>query len=182
MAELKDSGTRRKFETGAVRDCASGKGRMDLLPMRTLIRLAQHFEDGAVKYGDDNWRKGIPLRCFADSALRHLCKHMIGQRDEPHLVAAIWNLACMYETQAMIEEGLLPGTLNNLPKPLENTTTQQFFGSCIGGPCATEPERVLRVNNSICKGCMIPKLGGNCSDSCPYDPKNEPVEPTEYTI
>jgi hypothetical protein len=178
MAELKDSGTRRKFETGAVRDCASGKGRMDLLPMRTLIRLAQHFEDGAVKYGDDNWRKGIPLRCFADSAFRHLCKHMIGQRDEPHLVAAIWNLACMYETQAMIEEGLLPESLNNLPKSLD----------CVGGPCVDkpyveEPERVLRVTQKICKGCMIPKLGGNCSECCPYDAKNEPAEdPTEYMI
>jgi hypothetical protein len=119
---IKDSGTRRQFETGAVRDCAAGKGRMDLLPMRTLIRLAQHFEDGATKYGDDNWRKGINLRCFADSAFRHLCKFMIGQRDEPHLIAAIWNLACLYETEAMIREGLLPPSLNNLPNnPLEIT-------------------------------------------------------------
>ena len=169
MAELKDSGTRRKFETGAVRDCASGKGRMDLLPIRTLIRLAQHFEDGAVKYGDDNWRKGIPLRCFADSAFRHLCKHMIGQRDEPHLVAAIWNLACMYETQAMIEEGLLPETLNNLPEPL-NTLEPSI-----------EPERVLRTTNKICVGCKIPKYG-NCSELCPYEVRNESVESTEYVI
>jgi hypothetical protein len=120
MAKIKDSGTRRKFSTGAVRDCASGKGRMDLLPMRSLIRLAQHFEDGALKYGDDNWRKGIDLRCYVDSAMRHLGKHMIGMRDEPHLIAALWNLACYFETEEMVKEGLLPESLNNMPNnPLE---------------------------------------------------------------
>jgi hypothetical protein len=33
MAELKDSGARREFGTGAVRDAAEGKGRCDLLPL-----------------------------------------------------------------------------------------------------------------------------------------------------
>lgn len=31
--EIKDSGTRREFETGAVRDIQEGKGRCDLLPL-----------------------------------------------------------------------------------------------------------------------------------------------------
>lgn len=30
--EILDSGNRREFETGAVRDMAEGKGRLDLLP------------------------------------------------------------------------------------------------------------------------------------------------------
>ena len=30
--EIKDSGERREFDTGAVRDIQEGKGRMDLLP------------------------------------------------------------------------------------------------------------------------------------------------------
>ena len=34
--EIKDSGTRRKFDTGAVRDVADGKGRCDLLPLITI--------------------------------------------------------------------------------------------------------------------------------------------------
>lgn len=34
--ELKDSGSRRKFESGAVRDVAEGKGRCDLLPLRVM--------------------------------------------------------------------------------------------------------------------------------------------------
>lgn len=33
MAEIKDSGNRREFATGAVRDISDGKGRCDLLPL-----------------------------------------------------------------------------------------------------------------------------------------------------
>lgn len=33
VPEIKDSGERRVFESGAVRDCAEGKGRCDLLPL-----------------------------------------------------------------------------------------------------------------------------------------------------
>lgn len=34
---IKDSGERRVFETGAVRDCAEGKGRCDLLPLEVIV-------------------------------------------------------------------------------------------------------------------------------------------------
>lgn len=112
---IKDSGTRREFGTGGHRDCAEGKGRMDLLPFRALIELSKVFEDGAKKYDDNNWRKGLPLSCYVDSASRHLAKWMIGWRDEPHLAQAAWNIMCLIETQAMIEEGLLPADLNDLP-------------------------------------------------------------------
>lgn len=43
---IKDSGNRRKFATGAVRDIQEGKGRFDLLPMCVLLRLAKHYEEG----------------------------------------------------------------------------------------------------------------------------------------
>ena len=39
MAELKDSGARREFSSGAVRDIAEGKGRCDLLPLGVVARL-----------------------------------------------------------------------------------------------------------------------------------------------
>ena len=39
MSELKDSGTRREFTTGAVRDVADGKGRCDLLPLAQVNEL-----------------------------------------------------------------------------------------------------------------------------------------------
>ena len=155
MAELKDSGSRRGFGTGAVRDMAEGKGRCDLLPLREvaelmdndpvlhlfadvqatddtaqkcrllkdalaylgaakparldcpnfvplfpnlstlIIEVSKQFEDGARKYGDNNWRKGIPARCYLDSATRHYLKHLRGDHDEPHDRAACWNIICM---------------------------------------------------------------------------------------
>lgn len=46
MAELKDSGARRDFGTGAVRDVAEGKGRCDLLPLDVIARLDHQTENG----------------------------------------------------------------------------------------------------------------------------------------
>lgn len=37
--EILDSGTRREFNTGAVRDIAEGKGRCDLLPLKVVSSL-----------------------------------------------------------------------------------------------------------------------------------------------
>ena len=124
MAVLKDSGDRREFITGAVRDMAQGKGRCDLLPLDVVAKIvdcldihkysnifadlsdfqkngdthsiidaigsfarktqfdiydliletSHQLEDGALKYGDNNWRKGMPTNVFLDSAVRHLLK------------------------------------------------------------------------------------------------------------
>lgn len=90
--EIKDSGTRRKFETGAVRDMSEGKGRMDLLPWAAIMEVAIHCENGAKKYGEHNVDKGLPTHSFCDSALRHIAKYLDGWDDEPHLLAAAWNL------------------------------------------------------------------------------------------
>lgn len=97
--EIKDSGERTQFDSGAVRDMHEGKGRFDLLPMCVLMRLARHYEAGAKKYTDRNWEKGIPAHSFADSAFRHLVKYMDGQNDEDHLIAAIWNLCGLAWTE-----------------------------------------------------------------------------------
>lgn len=92
MSKLKDSGHRREFETGAVRDMQEGKGRCDLLPACALLRLSRHYEAGANKYSDRNWEQGIPISVMIDSGMRHLLKYLDGQDDEDHLVAAAWNI------------------------------------------------------------------------------------------
>lgn len=135
---IKDSGERRQFNTGAVRDIQKGKGRCDLMPLDAvavcmkdycLDRIAQfkdtgdhrflgnalndfartdyagshadmflevskHFEEGALKYGENNWQKGLPCSCYIDSAVRHYLKHRRGDDDEPHARAFVWNLLC----------------------------------------------------------------------------------------
>lgn len=83
--------TYREFSTGAKRDMG-GKGRMDLLPWAAIMEVSKHCENGALKYGEHNVDKGIPTSSLCDSAARHLAKHIDGWTDEPHLLAAAWNL------------------------------------------------------------------------------------------
>lgn len=143
---IKDSGNRREFETGAVRDSneANGetKGRCDLLPLDVVanqlgttdepdlvlaevhlftvtsnverlyhaleyfrnlwgvdtetmwLEIAKHMADGAKKYAEDNWKKGIPVKFYIDSAVRHYFKFLRGDTDERHDRAFCWNIAC----------------------------------------------------------------------------------------
>ena len=162
MSEIKDSGNRREFSTGAVRDMADGKGRCDLLPLDVIsdlfleskcekyervniilnylnsaleiwkgellswdsnrmdcvvdflydalkeffkqsdfadiptmvLELSVHFEQGANKYTEDNWKRGIPVNCYIDSAIRHYLKWLRGDTDERHDRAFVWNIVC----------------------------------------------------------------------------------------
>ena len=59
-----------------------------------VLEVAKHFEDGARKYGDNNWRRGIPVHCYIDSATRHYLKWLRGDVDEPHDRAFCWNVMC----------------------------------------------------------------------------------------
>ena len=111
----KDSGKRQQFKTGSQRDTQDGKGRYDLITPLAMKRIADIYERGAKKYTERNWEKGQPLGRYMDSALRHLFKHIEGQRDEDHLGQAAWNLLSALHTEEMIDRGLLPKELNDLP-------------------------------------------------------------------
>jgi len=116
--ELKDSGERQSFGTGAVRDTQTNKGRYDLLPPSAIFAIARVFEEGSKKYGARNFEQGIPLSRYLDSALRHLFKHLEGHRDEAHIVQAGWNILAYIFTATQIQRGILPESLNDLPNHL----------------------------------------------------------------
>ena len=59
-----------------------------------LLEVAKHFEEGAKKYGENNWQKGIPVRSYIDSAVRHYLKWLRGDNDERHDRAFCWNIMC----------------------------------------------------------------------------------------
>ena len=99
MYQILDSGERTVFPTGGVRDMHTGKGRMDLLPWAAIMEVSKHCEAGAVKYGEHNVDKGIPTHSLLDSAIRHAAKYLDGWTDEPHLVAAAWNLLWAIEME-----------------------------------------------------------------------------------
>lgn len=87
-----DSGERTEFSSGAVRDMHAGKGDMASIPWEAILRLSVHYENGARKYKRWNFRKGIPISSFIDSACRHLAKYQCGCDDEDHLAAAAFNI------------------------------------------------------------------------------------------
>lgn len=108
---VKDSGKRRSFGTGSVRDVSDGKGRFDLVSPFALTRLAQHYQNGAKKYGDRNWELGQPIGAYLDSALRHGNAFLAGDKSEDHLAALAWNAFSAMHTQEMVERGVLPASL-----------------------------------------------------------------------
>lgn len=61
-------------------------------PFTMYLEVSKHYEDGADKYSERNWEKGIPLHCYIDSAVRHLLKYLRGDNDEPHSRAFVWNV------------------------------------------------------------------------------------------
>lgn len=81
-----DSGERREFETGAVRDMSAGKGRFDLMPLDIVFHL---MEDNAVLgyiqcYVENGKKEALKLaadclivECFPTSAhaMLELAKH-----------------------------------------------------------------------------------------------------------
>lgn len=97
-----DSGQRRSFGTGAVRDIDDGKPRYDLIPPHALRRVAMLYTRGAVKYGENNWHKGIPTQQMLASAMRHLEAYRRGEQDEDHLAAVVWNVLAIMQYE---EEG-----------------------------------------------------------------------------
>ena len=174
--EILDSGVRRQFESGAVRDSADGRGRCDLLPLdvvgewisgafggtelgeqysailthinfflrngqrsgisaaitlfcevrgwepiTAILEVSKHYEEGAKKYEERNWEKGIPAHCYVDSGVRHLIKYIGDWDDEPHDRAFLWNMFCLLWTIKNKPE------LNDLPyvKELKTTTEER---------------------------------------------------------
>lgn len=147
--EVKDSGQgKTEYTTGSKRDNRKGKGRYDLLPTRGLRRLAIHYENGAVKYGANNWKKGQPLmESYFSSALRHAFAWAEGKDDEDHIAAAIWNLMSALETEEMIAEGILPEELDDrwrhdqeLEYKEDTTDAAQGKHTTVSGLTATSSE------------------------------------------
>ena len=65
------------------------------IPTETmLLEVSKHFEEGAEKYGEGNWQKGLPVKCYINSGVRHYLKYLRGDKDERHDRAFCWNILC----------------------------------------------------------------------------------------
>lgn len=79
------------YSTGAVRSSDREKTRYDLISPIGLRRLAETCHEGAVKYSDYNWEKGMPVADLVNHAIAHLYAYLSGDRTEDHLAHAGWN-------------------------------------------------------------------------------------------
>jgi len=113
---MTDSGARQSFGKGmAIRDTATDKPRPDLISPFAEERVGHWLRMGAEKYAERNWEAGMPFtRCVA-SLKRHLMKFQQGKRDEDHLAAIIFNAMAVIHYETMIEAGVLPTSLNDMP-------------------------------------------------------------------
>jgi hypothetical protein len=64
----------------------------------------------------------MPLSVYMDSGMRHLYKFLEGNRDEDHLIAAIWNLQALLHIEEMVRRGVLPKDLLDLPNYIKEDT------------------------------------------------------------
>lgn len=123
--EIKDSGQRTTFDSGAQRDNGEKKGMGSLISILALQRLSHHMEQGAEKYSIRNWEKGMPLIRYVDAIYRHLWAWMMGKNDENHLGALLFNAMALSHTYDMIRAGQLPDSLAD-GLPMLDLTEETF--------------------------------------------------------
>lgn len=99
--EIKDSGERRQFSGGMVRDTSEGKPNfLSVLFGPMFKRYAEHLTKGRKKYpdaspGTPNWTlaEGVEEYLRAkESAMRHFVQWLQGDRDEDHAAAVYFNI------------------------------------------------------------------------------------------
>lgn len=190
--EIKDSGSRTEFPSGAVRDLGSDKGRCDLLPLDVIaecfhrefpgdvtgnvfqdlylftetgdythlcdalsrkdpfdswvgmfLEVSKHFAAGCEKYGEDNWKKGIPVKSYINSGVRHYLKWFRGDDDEPHDRAFVWNIMCAIWTckhkPELNEYGVKPCPVCGEPLPRE----AKFCDNCKVHVGKSDPDSLM---------------------------------------
>ena len=102
---IPDTGQRRQWTTGAVRDASEGKPEITQIYPEAARRLAQRVTDGAKKYSDYNWTKGIPIQVYLDSLDRHIKAFRARDVSEDHLGSALWNIQGMMFTEDRVKIG-----------------------------------------------------------------------------
>jgi hypothetical protein len=111
-------GEKVRFETGAVRSSDAESTRYDLISPIGLEAVARACAEGAAKYGDFNWEKGMPVHDLLNHALRHVYQYLAGDRSEEHLGHAAWGLLAAIHSEALwprLNDGTLRGPGCNPP-------------------------------------------------------------------
>jgi hypothetical protein len=87
------------LESGAVRSTGCMNARYDLINPVGMRRLAETYAEGAKKYGDSNWQKGIDTPNLLNHAITHIEAWRNGDTSEDHMAHAVWNLFTIMYTE-----------------------------------------------------------------------------------
>jgi hypothetical protein len=90
------------YESGAARSTMDV--RWDLLCEEFIRDMAVVMKEGADKYGDNNWKAGVPEGVTINHLLEHLFKWQDGDRGELHLAKVAINAMFLdwYEQRGVV--------------------------------------------------------------------------------
>jgi len=89
-----------RFASGAIRDSQEGKeDYIETISWTAFKRYAQFMTSKKSRYGQGNFKKGIPIESYEQSLVRHLQKYLSNkyengqaEPDDDHLSAMVFNL------------------------------------------------------------------------------------------
>jgi len=126
VARTPRPGVTEKFGTGAVRSDAVEEFRYDLVSPIGLREVARACAEGAAKYSDFNWERGMPVHDLLNHAIAHVYAFLSGDRSEPHLGHAAWNLLSAIHSHELwphLNDGHLRQPGCRLPAEARNATS-----------------------------------------------------------
>lgn len=151
---------RKTSETGGQK--GQKLARFDLIPFTFLWELALVCGKGAIKYDDDNWRKGYSWRLSFGAMQRHLSLFWTGEdRDEEtglhHLAHAGWHcfVLFVYSTVAKYAK------FDDRPDKVNN-----------GKP---KPGSILEASQEIQNSVLAPFMNGGCAPNEYQDTAEGPI-------
>lgn len=100
------------FRSGAVRDTQNGKENyVECFSFTAWRRYGQYMLSKEGKYPPDNWRKGIDIKSYEKSLLRHIQKYFANKYEqgefepqEDHLSACMFNLMGIIHEEEMAKK------------------------------------------------------------------------------
>lgn len=146
---LHDSGERRTFKSGAVRDRGDLKPRPDLISPHAQMREGMIMTLGGIKYELRNWEQGIEISECLASAQRHIEQYKRGDTDEDHIAQARWNLGAIIHFEEEIKAGRMDPAIDDMPHygdqavPYSRTIEKEERGP--DKPCANQVNLHIEV-------------------------------------
>lgn len=106
LIDLRDNGGQpwAGFATAATSGTGGEIPPLELISPYALRGLAETYGEGAGKYGDDNWLKGMSAKVLLQHALAHFNQYALGATEEDDLSHGLWGLVAMMHFEELKPE------------------------------------------------------------------------------